>query len=129
MALAVADGVHGLDALTRVGTAAALADVGMLELPREVRERRETLTPMEWRAVQRHTELSARRLAEAIQAYLDGDRDLARRRELARTHAHRAREALGAPGDEEGEVAGSVIGVAMVIVRFLARHLPSGEWA
>jgi serine/threonine-protein kinase len=37
---------------------------------------------------------SARRLADGIQAYLDGDRDLTRRRELAAEHAGRSRAAL-----------------------------------
>lgn len=42
---------------------------------------------------------SARALADGIQAYLDGDRDLARRRELAEEHAVRARAAFREPGD------------------------------
>jgi len=37
---------------------------------------------------------SAREIADAIQSYLDGDRDLARRRELAGEHAKRAADAL-----------------------------------
>jgi len=47
-------------------------------------------------AAQRPT---ARQLADGIQAYLDGDRDLARRRDLADAHAHAAREAMRLPGD------------------------------
>jgi len=43
---------------------------------------------------------SARALAERIQAYLEGDRDLARRRELADEHARRARDAT--PATEAG---------------------------
>lgn len=38
---------------------------------------------------------SARALGEAVQRYLDGDRDLALRRELARTHLENARRASG----------------------------------
>jgi serine/threonine-protein kinase len=38
---------------------------------------------------------NARELAAAIRAYLDGDRDLARRRELAQAHADAATRALG----------------------------------
>ncbi|HEX4454172.1 MAG TPA: serine/threonine-protein kinase [Kofleriaceae bacterium] len=38
---------------------------------------------------------SARALGDAVQAYLDGDRDLARRTELARTHVAEANAALG----------------------------------
>ncbi len=37
---------------------------------------------------------SARDLADAVQRFLDGDRDLARRRELAASHASRAQELL-----------------------------------
>jgi serine/threonine-protein kinase len=43
---------------------------------------------------------SARALGDAVQAFLDGDRDLAVRRDLARTHLAEAREAL-ARGDGE----------------------------
>src|SRR5690606_36027904 len=50
---------------------------------------------------------SARELAQAIEAYLDGDRDLALRRDMAARHAAAAREALARsrePGaDEAGE--------------------------
>jgi serine/threonine-protein kinase len=42
---------------------------------------------------------TARQLADGIQAYLDGDRDVARRRELADEHARAAREAMQSPGD------------------------------
>ncbi len=42
---------------------------------------------------------TARALAETIQAYLDGDRDVARRRELALVHVAKAREALAVSGD------------------------------
>ncbi|HSD90589.1 MAG TPA: hypothetical protein VLB44_23855, partial [Kofleriaceae bacterium] len=38
---------------------------------------------------------SARELGAAVQRFLDGDRDVARRRELATQHLSRAREALG----------------------------------
>jgi serine/threonine protein kinase len=43
---------------------------------------------------------SARELADAIQRYLDGDRDLARRRELAAEHARRATELFATGGDD-----------------------------
>ena len=42
---------------------------------------------------------TARELADGIQAYLDGDRDIARRRELATHHAERARAALDQLGE------------------------------
>src|SRR5439155_9115738 len=45
---------------------------------------------------------SARALGDAVQAYLDGDRDLAMRRELARGLVGEARAAL-ARGDDEAE--------------------------
>jgi serine/threonine-protein kinase len=44
---------------------------------------------------------SARELADAIQKFLDGDRDLARRRELADGHVERAKQAF-AQGDAAG---------------------------
>jgi eukaryotic-like serine/threonine-protein kinase len=44
---------------------------------------------------------SARELADAVLRYLDGDRDLARRRELASTHLTAAREAFAAGRDED----------------------------
>jgi len=43
---------------------------------------------------------TARGLAEQVQAYLDGDRDLERRRELAASHVTAARAALREPGDD-----------------------------
>ena len=58
---------------------------------------------------------TARVLADAIQAYLDGDRDLARRRELARTHATRAREALDEVGDGARAIAMREAGRALVL--------------
>jgi serine/threonine-protein kinase len=42
---------------------------------------------------------SAQAMAEAIERYLDGDRDLERRRSLAAEHATRAREAAARDGD------------------------------
>jgi serine/threonine-protein kinase len=42
---------------------------------------------------------SARELADAVQRFLDGDRDLERRKELAREHAVRATEAFATAGD------------------------------
>jgi serine/threonine protein kinase len=44
---------------------------------------------------------SARALSEAVQRYLDGDRDLERRRELAARHLDNARAALASVPDEE----------------------------
>ncbi|MGE5183115.1 MAG: hypothetical protein ACM31C_13685, partial [Acidobacteriota bacterium] len=44
---------------------------------------------------------TARELADAVQRYLDGDRDLAHRRELARHHLVRAEAALDAAGLDE----------------------------
>ncbi len=43
---------------------------------------------------------TARELADRIQRYLDGDRDLAERRRLATEHLARARAALATPADE-----------------------------
>ena len=43
---------------------------------------------------------SARELGDAIQAYLDGDRDVERRRELAMEHVERARKFLAQPGED-----------------------------
>ncbi len=44
---------------------------------------------------------SARALGDAVQAFLDGDRDLALRKELAVTHIRAARDAMAAGADEE----------------------------
>ena len=44
---------------------------------------------------------SARELADAVQRYLDGDRDLAHRRDLARQHLIRAEAALDSAGLDE----------------------------
>jgi serine/threonine protein kinase len=44
---------------------------------------------------------SARELGETVQRYLDGDRDLARRHQLAREHLASARAALAEPVDDE----------------------------
>jgi serine/threonine-protein kinase len=51
--------------------------------------------------VRDHRIASARELADAVQCYLDGDRDTARRRELAREHLDAARDALATISDEE----------------------------
>ena len=48
---------------------------------------------------------TARALADGIQAYLDGDRDTARRRELAEAHARSARAALDAATDDASDAA------------------------
>jgi eukaryotic-like serine/threonine-protein kinase len=47
------------------------------------------------------TRPTARELAEKLQAYLDGDRDTARRKELATEHVAAARTALAAGDDDE----------------------------
>jgi serine/threonine-protein kinase len=44
---------------------------------------------------------SARDLADAVQRYLDGDRDVARRRELAAAHVRDARRAIARGGDDD----------------------------
>ena len=43
---------------------------------------------------------SARELADSLQNFLDGDRDVAARRELAEVHVERARAAMAGAGDE-----------------------------
>ena len=48
---------------------------------------------------------TARELGERVEHYLDGDRDLARRRELAREHMKRATEALRMKGDDANRTA------------------------
>jgi serine/threonine-protein kinase len=58
---------------------------------------------------------TARALAETIQAYLDGDRDLARRREIALVHVGRARDALHGSGDESRALAIREAGRALVL--------------
>jgi serine/threonine-protein kinase len=58
---------------------------------------------------------SARELGEAIQAYLDGDRDVERRRELAAAHARRAEAALAESGDEARALAMREAGRALVL--------------
>jgi len=51
-------------------------------------------------AADREARPSARELGETIQAYLDGDRDLERRRALASDHARLAEAAFGESGDD-----------------------------
>jgi eukaryotic-like serine/threonine-protein kinase len=46
---------------------------------------------------------TARELGERVQRYLDGDRDLERRRELAREHLSRAMAAVERPGEESSD--------------------------
>jgi serine/threonine-protein kinase len=58
---------------------------------------------------------SARALADAIQAYLDGDRDLEARRELAKKHAVLAHQALRAEDEEARARAMSEAGRAIVL--------------
>jgi len=49
---------------------------------------------------------TARELAEKLQAYLDGDRDVTRRRQLANEHVDRARKAIEAGDDDESRALG-----------------------
>jgi serine/threonine-protein kinase len=56
-------------------------------------------------AQERSSRPTARELAAGIQAYLDGDRDLERRRALAAEHAARAELAFGEDGDEARAIA------------------------
>jgi serine/threonine-protein kinase len=58
---------------------------------------------------------TARAFGETIQAYLDGDRDVARRRELAITHVQKARQSLLAPGDAARAAAMREAGRALVL--------------
>ena len=51
-------------------------------------------------AQQRERRPTTRELADSIQAYLDGDRDLERRRQLAIEHVELAKGALARPGDD-----------------------------
>src|SRR5262249_40659545 len=46
---------------------------------------------------------SARELADAVERYLDGDRDLSRRKELARVHAESSADLLERSQQEQGE--------------------------
>ena len=58
---------------------------------------------------------SARELGEALQAYLDGDRDLERRHELASQHARLAEAALAEPGDDARARAMREVGRALAL--------------
>jgi serine/threonine-protein kinase len=49
-----------------------------------------------------HRFASARLLAEALERFLEGDRDVVRRRELAAAHVSTARDALDRPGSDGG---------------------------
>lgn len=62
VSLAVAHGQRAVPALTLIAVSAAVADAGLLDLPREVREKTSPLSPMDWKMVQRHPELSQRRM-------------------------------------------------------------------
>ena len=61
LAVALADGQRSTMALTTIAAAGAVADSGLLDLPRELRERA-VLGPMELKAVQRHPDLAIRRM-------------------------------------------------------------------
>ncbi|MDB4956708.1 MAG: Serine/threonine protein kinase PrkC, regulator of stationary phase [Myxococcales bacterium] len=58
---------------------------------------------------------TAQLLADGIQRFLDGDRDLARRRELAGEHVKRAMLALGSPRDEARAEAMREAGAAIAL--------------
>ena len=66
-------------------------------------------------AASRDDRPTARAVADAIQAYLDGDRDVARRRELARLHAQRAQDAYTSSGDDARARAMREAGRALVL--------------
>jgi serine/threonine-protein kinase len=66
-------------------------------------------------AADRDRRPSARQLATAIQAYLDGDRDVARRCELAAVHVARARAALARADDDGRATAMREAGRAFVL--------------
>ena len=59
----------------------------------------------------------ARAVADAVLAYLDGDRDLVRRRELARAHMGRANDAFASAGDLARARAMREAGTALVLDR------------
>ncbi|HEU0030849.1 MAG TPA: protein kinase [Kofleriaceae bacterium] len=58
---------------------------------------------------------TARELADGIQAYLDGDRDTTRRRELAAEHARLARDAMTRAGDDARALAMREAGRAIAL--------------
>ena len=58
---------------------------------------------------------TVRQLADGVQAYLDGDRDLARRRELAEVHAGRAEAALADRSDQARATAMREAGRALAL--------------
>lgn len=58
---------------------------------------------------------TARALASGIQAYLDGDRDLARRRELAEHHANLAERSIVEAGDPARATAMREAGLALAV--------------
>ncbi|MFA7248899.1 MAG: HD domain-containing phosphohydrolase [Dehalococcoidia bacterium] len=65
VAVALAHGQRAVDALALLGTAAAFADAGLLELPRALRMRHGPLTPVERAAIEHHPERSLRRMQAA----------------------------------------------------------------
>ena len=78
VAIALADGQHNVPALASIACAGAMADAGILDLPAELRDRDNALTPIERRATYRHPELSLRRMQghgivapEAVRAVRD----------------------------------------------------------
>ncbi|MEI6136255.1 MAG: HD domain-containing phosphohydrolase [Chloroflexota bacterium] len=62
VSVAIADGRLDVPALSTLACAAAVADAGLLDLPRELREGWEHPSPMGWKAIQRHPDLSQRRM-------------------------------------------------------------------
>ena len=61
-AIAIANGQRVRDQLAILAASAAFADIGMLDLPREIHDRPGSLTPAEWKAIQWHPDLSLRRM-------------------------------------------------------------------
>jgi hypothetical protein len=105
---ALPSGMAGLHA--SVANACLRPSERFSEIPLELDDACATAT-----AADRTKRPTARALAETIQAYLDGDRDVARRRELALVHVGRAREALHASGDESRALAIREAGRALVL--------------
>ena len=62
VAIAMADGERSADALGTLATAAAVADLGLLDLPRELRDQVRPLSPTEWKELQHHPMLSLWRM-------------------------------------------------------------------
>ena len=64
VAIAVADGQRTRDYLAVLAAGAAFADVGLLDLPQELREPTAALQPLEWKEYARHPEMSQQRMRD-----------------------------------------------------------------